>query len=160
MRIIERLRTDPVLQARVQEIKQQTIDHPSVQGYVEGLVYEVREWLRQDLARSDSALAGRLREALAVLGARVAADPDLRSSINEHVVGAAQRLVGSLRGSLTDHIVQTVRLWDDETMARELDLAVGKDLQYVRMNGTLVGGFIGLILYGVTITTPLLLSRL
>ena len=154
---IERLRTDPVLQARVREIKQRTIDHPSVQGYVEGLVHEVREWLRLDLARTDSLLAGRLRDALAVLGARVGADPQLRASINEHVVGATQRLVASLRGSLTEHIIQTVRLWDDVTMVRELDLAVGKDLQYIRLNGTLVGGLVGILLHGTAILIPLLL---
>ena len=157
---IDRLRSDPVLQARVRDIKGQIIEHPGVQGYVDGLVREVREWLHRDLARTDSALAGHLRGALGALGSKLAADADLRSSINGHVVGAAQRLVGDLRGSLTDHIVQTVRLWDDETMVRELDLAVGKDLQYIRLNGTLVGGLIGIALYTVAAATPTLLSSL
>ncbi|MDA8257690.1 MAG: DUF445 domain-containing protein, partial [Betaproteobacteria bacterium] len=157
---IDRLRTDPMLQARVQDIKQQIIDHPRLHGYVDGLVQEVKEWLRQDLARTDSALAGHLRGALAALGAKVAADADLRSSINDHVVGAAQRLVGDLRRSLTDHIVQTVRLWDDETMVQELDLAVGKDLQYIRLNGTLVGGLIGIALHAVAGASPILLSSI
>ncbi len=157
---IDRLRTDPMLQTRVQDIKEQIIDHPSVQGYVDGLMHEVREWLRRDLARADSALAGHLRGALAALGDKVAADADLRSSINGHVVGAAQRLVGDLRRSLTDHIVQTVRLWDDETMVQELDLAVGKDLQYIRLNGTLVGGLIGIALHAVAGASPILLSSI
>ena len=157
---IERLGSDPELQARVHEIKGQIIEHPGVQGYVDGLVREVREWLRRDLARTDSALAGRLRDALAALGDKLAVDADLRTSINEHVLGAAQRLVGELRGSLTEHIVQTVRWWDDETMVRELELAVGKDLQYIRMNGALVGGLIGLALYAVAMAMPTLLSSL
>ncbi len=157
---IDRLRTDPVLQAQLRDIKEQIIDHPSVQGYVDGLVREVREWLRRDLSRTDSALAQHLRDALGALGDKLAADADLQASINEHVIGAAQRLVGDLRGSLTDHIVQTVKRWDDATMVRELDLAVGRDLQYLRFNGTLVGGIIGLALYAVATATPVLISGL
>ena len=159
-RFIDRLRSDPVLQARVRDIKGQIMEHPGVQGYVDGLVREVNEWLSRDLARTDSALARHLRAALGAFGDTLAADADLRSSINEHVVGAARRLVGNLRGSLTDHIVQTVRLWDDDTMVRELDLAVGKDLQYIRLNGTLIGGLIGLGFYAVTVVAPVLLAHI
>lgn len=81
------------------------------------------------------------------LGKRLAQDASLRQAINEHVVGAAGRLADGLRDEITEHIARTVKQWDDRRLVDELELTVGKDLQYIRINGTLVGGLIGLALH-------------
>lgn len=153
---IERLRADPALRRQVHEIKARFLEHPGVQSYVDGLVLEVREWLRGDLARDDSRLGAHLRDALAGLGRTLAGDAELRASIDDHVLGAAGNLVLGLRDTLSAHIAQTVKSWDDATMVRELELSVGKDLQHIRLNGTLVGGLAGLALHAAAVLLPLL----
>ena len=155
---IARLRVDPALQERVEEIKAQVIAHAGVQTYVEGLVQEVKAWLRRDLSSDASVLTAHLRRALEGIGTRLAADPDLRASLNTHIVGAAAKLVADLRDGVATHITQTVKSWDNATLVREMELSVGKDLQYIRLNGTLVGGLMGLVLYAIAQAFPVLIA--
>jgi len=152
---VARLRTDPALAGRVDEIKQRLIDHPSVQAYVQGLWDQVHAALRRDLERADGALARHLEQSLAGLGQALGRDPALREAINQHVLGGAEKLAGRLRGGVTEHIAQTVKGWDERHLVRQLELSVGRDLQYIRFNGTLVGGLIGLLLHAaITLLQP------
>ncbi|WP_297485682.1 DUF445 family protein, partial [Ferrovum sp.] len=63
-------------------------------------------------------------------------------------------LVQDLRGGVTEHIASTVKSWDDRALVREMERSVGKDLQFIRINGTLVGGVVGVLLYALTTTLP------
>jgi uncharacterized membrane-anchored protein YjiN (DUF445 family) len=81
------------------------------------------------------------------IGTKLSADPELRESINSHVLSAAGELVGDLRVGVTEHIAQTIKVWDETKMLREMEVNVGKDLQYIRVSGTLVGGTAGLVLH-------------
>ncbi len=148
---VQRLRTDPALVERVEAIKQRLIGHASVQDYVSGLWDHVHAALRQDLERGEGVLAGHLERSLAGLGQALGRDPALREAINQHVMGGAEKLALRLRGGVTDYIAQTVRGWDERHLVRELELGVGRDLQYIRYNGTLVGGLIGLLLHGLIV---------
>lgn len=148
---IDRLRADPELIAQVDEIKQAVIAHAKVQEYVQGIWDEVRNSLRRDLAREDSALAQHLEQTLLALGRKLAEDPGLRAAINEHVLASAGKLAASLRTGVTDHIRLTVKGWDERQLVQELERSVGRDLQYIRFNGTLVGGLIGLALHGLVL---------
>jgi uncharacterized membrane-anchored protein YjiN (DUF445 family) len=56
--------------------------------------------------------------------------------------------VTQLRGGVTEHIASTIQAWDDRDLVRQLELSVGRDLQFIRLNGTLVGGLIGIVLHG------------
>lgn len=144
---IARLRTDPALAAQVEAMKQRAIDHPKVQEYVQGLWDDIHAALRRDLSDEQSALAAHLENALLALARKLGEDPDLREAINGHVLGAARRLTGRLRIGVTEHISRTVKLWDERHLVEELELSVGRDLQYIRFNGTLVGGLIGVLLH-------------
>ncbi len=144
---IQRLREDPELATRVAQIKQDLIGHPSVQAYVSGLWDQVHAALRQDLERADGVLAGHLERSLGSLGEALGRDEALREAINQHVMGGAEKLAQRLRGGVTDYIAQTVKAWDERHLVEQLELSVGRDLQYIRFNGTLVGGLIGLILH-------------
>lgn len=145
---IARLRTDPALVARVQELKAQLIDNPAVQTYVEGLEQEAKDWLRSDLSDPNSHLGLHLHAALSGIGSKLASDATLREAINTHILSAAGQLAHDLRDGVTEHIASTVKGWDDRALVREMERSVGKDLQFIRLNGTLVGGLIGLALYG------------
>ncbi|MBD3826727.1 DUF445 family protein [Stenotrophomonas sp.] len=148
---IQRLRSDPALAARVEDLKQQMIDHPAVQDYVQGLWARIHASLREDLASEDSALAGHLRRSLAAVGQSLQDDPALREALNQHLMDGAERLTSRLREGVTQHIAQTVKGWDERHLVEQLELSVGRDLQFIRFNGTLVGGLIGLLLHALTI---------
>lgn len=147
---MRRLREDPALAARIDALKQQVIDHPAVQDYVQGLWQRVHDYLREDLSREDSVLAGHLERSLGKLGTAISADPALRDALNQHMLAGAEKLTNRLRSGVTSHIAQTVKGWDERKLVEQLELSVGRDLQYIRFNGTLVGGLIGLLLHAIT----------
>lgn len=144
---VERLRDDPGLQAQVDDIKRRVIEHPQVQEYVQGIWDEVHRSLRKDLFSADSVLARHLEQTLVALGRNLGTDPGLREAINQHVLTGAESLATTLRAGVTDHIAQTVKSWDESQLVNELELSIGRDLQYIRFNGMAVGGLIGLILH-------------
>jgi uncharacterized membrane-anchored protein YjiN (DUF445 family) len=148
---VQRLKTDATLIERIQEIKNQIIEHPAVHDYVNGLWDEIVATLSQDLAKEDSAVIRHVEHGLRGLGQAVAADAGLREAINTHVLSAADKLAGTLRTTVTTHISQTIKGWDDQHLVRELELSVGRDLQFIRLNGTVVGGVVGLALHALLI---------
>ncbi|WP_305805006.1 DUF445 family protein [Stenotrophomonas sp. YIM B06876] len=147
---IQQLRQDPALAARVDQLKQQVIDHPAVQDYVQGLWQRIQHSLREDLSRPDSVLAAYLERSLGSLGQAIGRDPALRDALNQHMLAGAEKLTLRLREGVTSHIAQTVNSWDEHKLVEQLELSVGRDLQYIRFNGTLVGGLVGLLLHAIT----------
>jgi uncharacterized membrane-anchored protein YjiN (DUF445 family) len=77
----------------------------------------------------------------------LAEDPALRASLNENLELAARGAAPEFAGFLTGHIADTVRNWDSTEMSHQVELNIGKDLQYIRINGTVVGGLVGVALY-------------
>jgi uncharacterized membrane-anchored protein YjiN (DUF445 family) len=144
---VTRLRDDPDLQRQVDGLKQRILAHPQVRDYVQGIWDAVQESLRRDLSSTDSTLGRHLEQTLLALGRNLGKDPELRRAINQHVLEGAERLAGGLRHGITDHIAQTVKGWDERQFVDELELSIGRDLQYIRFNGMLVGGLIGLALH-------------
>lgn len=151
---VQRLREDPALATRIDQLKQEMIDHPALQEYVQGLWSRIHGSLRADLERSDSALMGHLQRSLAALGNSLRNDPSLRDALNQHLLEGAQRLTAQLREGVTEHIAQTVKGWDEQHLVEQLELSVGRDLQFIRFNGTLVGGLIGLLLHALVTLLP------
>jgi uncharacterized membrane-anchored protein YjiN (DUF445 family) len=105
--------------------------------------------VRNDLAKEDSSVAAHLRQVAQDLGTRLNTDATLRETLNEHMLSAAAGLAEQLREGAKDHISRTVRQWDDRQLVRELELTVGTDLQYIRFNGTVVGGLVGVGLHAI-----------
>ena len=148
---IDRLRTDPKLIASVNQMKERAITDPAVQAYVSSLWTDIKHMLRQDLAHKNSVVARHIEGGVREIGQRLASDNGLRDAINEHLLSAAGHLAADLRAGITTHIAQTVKAWDDKQLVRELELNVGRDLQFIRINGTVVGGLIGLLLHAVAV---------
>ena len=84
------------------------------------------------------------------MGERIAADAGISAWINEQIVTLAPRIVEEHRVSAGRFIERQINEWDDATLVRELERNIGPDLQYIRINGTLVGGAAGLIIYTLT----------
>lgn len=148
---IGRLHTDPEVAAQVAALKQRIIAQPQVQEYVRGLWDEIHAVLRRDLAAPESVLTRHLEKALQAMGKKLAADPSLRNAINNHLLSSAHKLTETLRSGVTEHISRTVKNWDERHLVDELELIVGRDLQYIRFNGTLVGGLIGVLLHALVL---------
>lgn len=148
---IARLREDPEFTREVNAMKDRLVRSDDVRAYLDGVWTEVRATIERDLRRDDSVLMRHLDHSLAGLGDRLSRDPSLVQAINAHVLSAAGRMVGGMREGVTRHIAATVKSWDDRSLVRQIELSVGRDLQFIRLNGTLVGGVIGLLLYALTV---------
>jgi uncharacterized membrane-anchored protein YjiN (DUF445 family) len=92
-------------------------------------------------------LAGKLGEVLKSMGGTLENDPAIRAAINQFARRAVVGMAASYGGSIVKLVSETIRGWDARTVTGRLESAVGRDLQYIRINGTIVGGLVGLILH-------------
>ncbi|WP_250526827.1 DUF445 domain-containing protein [Caballeronia sp. GAWG2-1] len=152
-RFIERLRSDPAFKSRIDDHKREWLARPELRGYVSGLWDEFIGWLDADLKRPDSTLHARVVAVAGSFAQALGGDPALRDSINEHMRDALKALAPELREGIAKHIAATVKQWDDATLVRDVELNIGRDLQFIRVNGTLVGGAVGLLIHAVTVLT-------
>ncbi len=141
------LQADPVMQARVARVRDEIIDNPAMQRWIDGLWEQARAGLLRATRDPSGAMAGRLGEALRQLGATLQEDARLRAVINRFARRAAVGATAGYGDGIVKLVSDTVRGWDAQTVTSRLENAVGRDLQYIRINGTLVGGLVGLILH-------------
>jgi uncharacterized membrane-anchored protein YjiN (DUF445 family) len=146
-RLIERLKSDPEMAERAENIKSWLKEDETFNRYIGELWQDLRGWLKDDLNSEDSRVQERVRLAALWLGETLAADEALRASMNQHLEDAARSVAPEFAAFLTRHISDTVKSWDARDMSQQIELNIGRDLQFIRINGTLVGGTIGLILY-------------
>lgn len=146
-KLIVKLQSDPEMAARADEIKGWLKEDASFNRYIGELWNDMRSWLKADFSSEDSRVQAKIGDAARWLGETLAADPALRDSMNQHLEQAARSVAPEFARFLTRHISDTVKSWDARDMSQQIELNIGKDLQFIRINGTLVGGTIGLILY-------------
>ena len=146
-RLIDQLKNDPEMAARAESVKQWLKEDESLNRYIGELWQDLRAWLKRDLSSDDSRVQERVRLAALWLGETLLADEALRSSMNQHLEDAARSVAPEFAAFLTRHISDTVKSWDARDMSQQIELNIGRDLQFIRINGALVGGTIGLLLY-------------
>lgn len=144
---IWKLQNDPATAQKAEEIKQYLKDDEKLNAYVLQLWGDMRNWLKEDLESEDSRVLAKVTESGQWLGNALAQDEKLRSSLNLQMETIAGKVAPDFAAFLTRHISDTVKGWDPRDMSRQIELNIGKDLQFIRINGTLVGAFIGLVLY-------------
>jgi len=143
------LQTRPETRERVEAIKEQLLDNQSVSLWLDALWQRGREAMIRAARNPDAVLAGKLGEILKSMGATLESDARIRVAINRFARRATVGLAASYGSSIVKLVSETVRGWDARTVTARLEAAVGRDLQYIRINGTLVGGLVGLILHAV-----------
>jgi len=148
---IAKLQNDAALRARVDEIKREAINNEQLATYVTGLSSDLRAWLIDDLKHPHSKICKSISEAAVGLGGALSKNSELIDSINEHLENIVVNYSDKLRTVVTKHVSGTVRQWEDADFVSEIELSIGSDLQFIRMNGTLVGGVIGLLLHTISL---------
>ncbi|EWC58510.1 putative membrane protein [Actinokineospora spheciospongiae] len=143
------LQTDPKIMERAELVKHQVLEHPAVKDII-GRAWTTAKRMLLDAAEDPSSeLRTRVRTALTTLGDRLANDTDLRTKADGWVEGAAAYVVLNYRDEITTLITDTVHRWDAEETSQKIELQVGRDLQFIRINGTVVGALAGLLIYTV-----------
>ncbi len=147
---ILRLKDDPALREKVEAIKHELLASPALAGYLQGLWSLLLGWLRDDLGRPDSTLRERSAAAIRFVGEKLREDKEMQAWINEQLVATAPRWIERYREDIRQYIIARVRDWNTEEMTRELEQNIGRDLQFIRVNGTLVGGMVGVLIHAAT----------
>ncbi len=144
---IEQLRASPEAIARAEQIKQQVLDHPTSEQLTESLWREVKKVLDRQVEAAEHGAPGGLERGLTALAQATLEDETLLAKLDDWMIGAVLRIVEQHRHEVGQLIAHTVSVWDPEETSRRIELQVGRDLQFIRINGTLVGGLVGLVLY-------------
>ena len=141
------LQTKPETKARVEAMKEQLLDNRSVSLWLDTLWQKSREAIIRAARNPDAVMAGKLGEVMRSMGGTLESDPGIRKAINQFARRAVVGMAASYGGSIVKLVSETIRSWDARTVTARLEAAVGRDLQYIRINGTLVGGLVGLVLH-------------
>ena len=141
------LQTKPSLQQQVESLKAEVFDSPRVRALAEHTWDMVRSALTIMLADPESELRRHITAAFSQFGNRLASDETLRTKIDTWITAAASHLVRKYRHDLSQVVVDTVERWDAKEAAEKIELQVGKDLQFIRINGTVIGALAGLAIY-------------
>lgn len=141
------LQHDAEMRQRVEHFKQDMIENDAVTEWLDGLWQQAREALLRAARDPDRAMEGRFGEALQELGRTLQEDPEIKRAINSFARRATVGAVADYGDSIVRLVSDTVKGWDAKTITDRVENAVSRDLQYIRMNGTLVGGLVGLTIH-------------
>jgi uncharacterized membrane-anchored protein YjiN (DUF445 family) len=147
------LRNSPELAQRIEETKSRILDTPELKAVIESQWRLLRRSLQGAAARPGSELEGRLAELIEWWAGRVLADRGLRETIDGWIAESAERLAQRWDDEVVGLIETTVEGWDATEISHRLELQLGRDLQFVRMNGTVVGGLVGVAIHALLLVS-------
>jgi uncharacterized membrane-anchored protein YjiN (DUF445 family) len=149
-RLADDLQHDPETQARTERLKERLLDQPQVVASGIAIWNALRRALQASLRDPEGAVRRRLGEELTAFGTRLRDDEHLRARIDAALADVSVFAIDRYGAELTAVITQTVERWDGREASRRIELHVGRDLQFIRINGTIVGGLVGLVIHAVT----------
>lgn len=144
---IDKLKNSPEYKEKGEALKQELLDHFAQQKYYQNLWRDLQDWLLKDAVKSDSVIGSYVARAVSHTGEGLLRDEAMQHKLNEWIAVAVEGLILKRRHQVSNLIAETIKGWNTEMMTRKLELQIGKDLQYIRINGTLVGGMVGLALH-------------
>ncbi len=153
---IAALRESPEHRAGAERLKLRLLEHPMLNEYLAQVWVGLRERVREDALSPSSRLRSSLQQAVHGMGKSVLADAAVAEALNGWLRRMLADLVQQRRQTVAALIADTVRRWDAGLLTQRIELAIGRDLQYIRVNGTLIGGCIGLIIHAVSGLLPVL----
>ena len=144
---IERLRSSRAFAQRAESLKRDMLARPEIVTVAEGAWDSLRSFLEQDAKASDSQVRRQLESMLVEVGGQLARDPAIRTEINRGMVRVLADFVESQKSGVGEFIADQVKSWDIDMLIGRIELTVGRDLQYIRFNGAMIGGLAGLALH-------------
>ncbi|MBT8201960.1 MAG: DUF445 domain-containing protein, partial [Acidimicrobiia bacterium] len=149
--LIADLKESPELRERGEELKAAFLDHPEFAAWTDDLWTDLKRSIAHAAAQPESDLRRRFAKWTVTAGERLATEPELRGRVNTWVKTVVKQAVTNSGEEVTDLISSTVERWDAQETSRRLELLLGRDLQFIRINGTLVGALVGLVIHTVVI---------
>lgn len=146
-RFVERLKTSPEIIAKGEELKEELLAHPSVRQFSAAVWTDAKEAIVRYSERQTDDEVRPVERGVVSLGETMLEDPELLAKIDGWILDATLYVVEQYRTEVGQFIADTVRAWDPEDTSRKIELAVGRDLQFIRINGTIMGALVGLLLY-------------
>jgi uncharacterized membrane-anchored protein YjiN (DUF445 family) len=145
----DRLETDPELRERGERLKHDVLGSTLLRDWSSELWQKVKDALRTQAADPESELRRRLADVLAAAGRRLGSDRRLADGLDRMIESGIRALVDRFHDELAGLVTGTIERWDAAETSSQLELLLGRDLQYIRINGTVVGAGVGLILHAV-----------
>ena len=141
------LKTSPHMLQRGQELLEEALDHREVRAWSSTLWSQIKTSILEATGNANSQLRVRMDESLTEAGRSLQTDPELRAKIDSWIIDAVGYVADQFRHEVADLIASTVQRWDTQETADRLELQVGKDLQFIRINGTIIGGLAGFVIH-------------
>jgi uncharacterized membrane-anchored protein YjiN (DUF445 family) len=143
------LQHDPELLARGELAKAELLEHPAVRKWIATAWTDLKSTLLAQTRDPSSELQVRIGKAVAEFGVRLRTDAELRTRIDGFIERSVVRVVESSGKEVADMITSTVERWDTDETVERIESQIGRDLQFIRINGTIVGGLAGLVIHAV-----------
>jgi uncharacterized membrane-anchored protein YjiN (DUF445 family) len=143
------LQSDPETIARAENVKEQLMERDEVTRAAETAWTTLKRLVLEGVDDPSSALRSRIADSVVRIGESLRDDAELRDKVDDWIVRGAQHLATQYGAEATTIITDTVKRWDADEASRRIELHVGRDLQFIRINGTVVGALAGLVIYTV-----------
>lgn len=147
--LAQRLRDSPELRAQGEALKAEILAHPEVRAWLDSLWSQITAALVEASEDPGSELRNRLEAGIVAAGESLGNDPALQAKVDAWLERVVRYLVGQAEGEVADLISSTVARWDADQTGRRIELQVGRDLQFIRINGTVVGGLAGIVIHAI-----------
>jgi uncharacterized membrane-anchored protein YjiN (DUF445 family) len=145
--LVDQLRTSPELADLMEQRKEELLVHPSVRAWSASLWSELKTWVSDSAREPGGEMRRRLEGAIVSLGERLQHDDTLQDTVDRWAADAATSLAAQYGDGVAQFMESTVARWDARETADRLEVQVGRDLQFIRLNGTIVGGLAGLVIF-------------
>ena len=147
--LADRLEHSPELAARSEELKRELLNHPELRAWLAGLWGDLKGQVRTQAADGDSELRRRLAELVVQMAQELRDDPAMAAKLDQMAEGAVRYIAEHFHGEIAGLVSGTIARWDASETSAKLELLLGPDLQFIRINGTVVGGLAGLAIHGI-----------
>ena len=148
--LVQNLRTSPQYEERITQVVRAGLAQPDFHALIDRIWNELRQRLLADIAAPDSHVTAQLKRATTAFGVALENDLVIRNKLNDWLREWATNAVVQKRGAIAALVEKVIRQWDAETISQKFEHYVGSDLQYIRINGTVVGGLVGVLLHAVS----------
>lgn len=149
---IEKLRTSAEYEEKIDALLMETLRNPMLRNYIDQVWRDVKQRLLADIESDESRTVAKLDELIRTFNEALMKDMAVRAKFNHWLSGVVTEAIVDRRAAIAQLVIRVIQKWDAETISRKFELQVGKDLQYIRINGTLVGGMVGLLLHIISLS--------